>query len=184
MELIIGGAIVLALLVYVGVTYNRLVARRNQAQEAWSSIDVQLHRRADLVPGLVATVQGYKIHEQQVLTEISEARARMLAAQRPTESGRADDHLEGALGQLFAVAEAYPDLKANESFLALQRELSTLEEDISFARRYYNAVTEQLNTAIQRFPTLLIAGPLGFRPGEYFKAGERERAVPSTDPSR
>jgi LemA protein len=179
MGFIIVGAVAAAVVLYIIVTYNRLVGRRNQVQEAWSGIDVQLKRRAELVPNLVSTVQGYQIHERQVLTEVTEARSRMIAAQRPDESGRADDRLEGALTRLFAVAESYPDLKANENFLSLQRELVTLEEDISFARRYYNALTERLNTAIQRFPVVLFAGLLGFERREYFKADAQAREVPT-----
>ncbi|HVM00634.1 MAG TPA: LemA family protein [Egibacteraceae bacterium] len=162
--------LVAAVLVWLAAVYNRLVATRNKVEEAWSGIDVQLTRRADLVPQLVETVKGYQLHEQQVLASVTDARTRAVQAEGPRASGRADDLLEGALQRLFAVAEAYPDLKASESFLSLQRDLVTLEEDISFARRYYNALVERLNTAIQRFPTMLVAGPLGFRPAEYFKA--------------
>lgn len=181
MGLWIAGVAGVLLLVWLATTYNRLVARRNKTREAWAGIDVQLTRRADLVPQLVETVKGYQLHEQQVLTSITQARTRVVEARGPDESGRADDALEGALQQLFAVAEAYPDLKASDNFLALQLELVTLEEDISFARRYYNALVEQLNTAIQRFPTLLVAGPLGFRTAEYFKADGSARQAPTTE---
>lgn len=181
MEVWIIGGVVLLVVVWLVATYNRLVAARNKTREAWSGIDVQLTRRADLVPQLVETVKGYRLHEQQVLTSVTEARTRIVNAQGPGESGRADDALEGALQQLFAVAEAYPDLKASDNFLALQRDLVTLEEDISFARRYYNALVEKLNTAIQRFPTLLVAGPLGFRTAEYFKADGDARSAPTTE---
>ncbi|MEX0659547.1 MAG: LemA family protein [Egibacteraceae bacterium] len=177
-----GVAVVAVLaLVWLGITYNRLVAARNKTEEAWAGIDVQLTRRADLVPQLVETVQGYQVHEQQLLTSVAEARTRIVEAHGPQESGQADDVLEGALQQLFAVAEAYPDLKASDNFLALQRDLVTLEEDISFARRYYNALVEQLNTAVQRFPTLLVAGPLGFGAAEYFKAEGEARQAPTTE---
>jgi len=177
--IVVGG--IAASLVWLAVTYNRLVAGRNKTQEAWSGIDVQLTRRADLVPQLVETVKGYQLHERQVLAAVTEARSRVVAAQGPRESGSADDALEGALQQLFAVAEAYPDLKASDNFLALQRDLVTLEEDISFARRYYNALVERLNTAIQRFPTLLVAGPLGFRTAEYFKADADAGQAPTAE---
>jgi LemA protein len=170
--------LVVLLVVLVAVLYNHLVGRRNKAVEAWSGIDVQLTRRADLVPRLVETVKGYQLHERQLLETVTQARSRILAATGPRESGDADDALEGALQQLFAVAEAYPDLKASDNFLALQQQLSTLEEDISFARRYYNAVTEDFNTAVQSFPTLVIAGPLGFAPREFFKADSADRAAP------
>jgi LemA protein len=167
------------LLLWLGLTYNRLVAHRNRARQAWSGIDVQLTRRADLVPRLVETVQGYKLHERELLSEVTAARTNLIESNGPREAGAADDRLEGALQHLFAVAEAYPDLKASELFLTLQRELSTLEEDISFARRYHNAVTERFNTAQQRFPALLVAGVLGFSPREYFKAEEADRVAPS-----
>lgn len=181
MEVWIIVGLVVAVALWLALTYNRLVANRNKVAEAWSGIDVQLSRRADLVPQLVETVKGYQLHEQQVLTSVAEARTRMVSAQGPRDSGVADTMLEGALQQLFAVAEDYPDLKASDNFLALQRDLVTLEEDISFARRYYNALVERLNTAIQRFPTLLVAGPLGFRPAEYFKAEEDARDAPVTE---
>jgi LemA protein len=157
------------------------VKRRNEVQEGWAGIDVQLQRRADLVPNLVETVKGYAAHEEGVLTEVTAARAGLMKAQGPAEAGAADNMLEQALGKLFAVAEAYPDLKASENFQSLQSELSKLEEEISFARRYYNALVEKLNTAIQTFPNVLIAGPLGFKPAEFFKAGEAARTVPSVD---
>jgi LemA protein len=171
-----GGALVVV--VFLVATYNRLVGRRNKVQEAWSGIDVQLQRRADLVPMLVDTVKGYQVHEQDLLRDVTEARAAMVAAQGPGAAGRADDALESVLGRLFAVVEGYPDLKASENFLALQRELAELEEEISFARRYFNALVQELNTDIQRFPTVLVARPLGFQPAEYFKAGPDAAAVP------
>lgn len=181
---IVAGGLVVVLLGWVVVTYNRLVGLRNRLQEAWSGIDVQLQRRADLVPNLVETVQGYQVHEATTLQEVTEARAAIVAAEGPRESGQADDRLEGALRSLFAVAEDYPELRASDNFLALQRELTSLEEEIAFARRYYNALVEDLNTAVQRFPALLIAGPLGFTTAEFFKAWPEDRAVPSADLSR
>jgi LemA protein len=172
------GVAVMALL-WLAVTYNRLVAHRNKVAEAWSGIDVQLTRRAELVPNLVETVRGYRVHEQDVLTSVTEARAAVVAAEGARASGVADDRLEQALGRLYVVAEAYPDLRASELFGRLQSELTTLEEDISFARRYHNAVVERLNTAIQRIPTVLVARPLGFTAAEFFKADAAHRAVPS-----
>lgn len=160
-------------------TYNRLVRLRNKAQEAWSGIDVQLQRRADLVPNLVDTVRAYAAHEEGVLTDVTEARSRIVAASGPREAGAADEQLEGALGRLFAVAEGYPELRASENYLELQRDLVALEEEISFARRYYNATVEDLSTAIQSFPTVLVARPLGFREREYFKAGPGADEVPT-----
>jgi LemA protein len=175
---VVGGVLVLALLVWVAVTYNGLVRLRNRTEDAWSGIDVQLQRRADLVPQLVTTVQGYAAHEEGVLTGVTEARARILSAAGPAVAGAADDALESALGSLFAVAEGYPELRASENYLALQRELAVLEEEISFARRYHNATVEQLNTRIETFPSLLVAQPFGFRRREYFKADAADRVVP------
>ena len=179
--ILIAVAVVVVLAIWAALTYNRLVRRRNEVQEGWAGIDVQLQRRADVVPNLVQTVKGYAAHEEGVLTEVTEARAGLVRAQGPAQSGAADNVLEQALGRLFAVAESYPDLKASENFQALQGELAILEEDIAFARRYYNAVVEKLNTAIQTFPSVLIAGPLGFRPAEFFNAGEAARTVPAVD---
>ena len=179
---VIAGIVIVVLLVLVAVwaivVYNRLVRLRNKAEEAWSGIDVQLQRRADVVPNLVETVRGYAGHERETLERVVEARNAVAGASGPRAAGQADDQLEGALRQLFAVAEAYPDLKASTNFLELQRELARLEEDISFARRYHNAVVENLNTGIQSFPAVLIARPLGFREREYFKAEAGDRAVP------
>lgn len=174
-------AVVVVLLVWVVLTYNRLVRLRNKTEEAWSGIDVQLQRRADLVPNLVETVRGYAGHERQALEEVTQARNAVLQASGPRAAGEADERLEGALRQLFAVAEAYPDLKASTNFLQLQRDLAALEEEISFSRRYYNAVVEDLNTGIQTFPSVLVARPLGFSEREYFKAGPDDRAVPAVD---
>ena len=178
---IIIGVAAAALLAWLIVTYNRLVGMRNRVREAWSGIDVQLSRRAELVPNLVETVKAYKVHERDTLEAVTQARTRIVEAPGPAEAGRADDALEGALQRLFAVAEAYPDLKASNNFLALQEELSTLEEDISFARRYYNAVVEKLNTAIQRIPAVFVAGPMGFEAAEYFKAEGAARVAPSAE---
>lgn len=178
---VVGIALVLAVAVWVVVAYNRLVRVRNKCEEAWSGIDVQLQRRADLVPNLVETVKGYAGHEREALEAVVQARNAVADASGPRAAGQADDALEGALRQLFAVAEAYPDLKASTNFLALQRELAALEEEISFSRRYYNAVVEDLNTSIQTFPTMLVARPFGFSEREYFKAQEGARAVPNVE---
>jgi LemA protein len=163
-------AMVAVLLVALVVVYNRLVRQRNLVADGWAGIDVQLTRRADLVPNLVEVVKGYRLHEQQVLEEVTQARARVQRASGPAASGQADEQLEGSLHTLFAVAEAYPELKANENFLALQTELAKLEEDISFARDYYNALVRRYNTTQQVFPVVLVAGTLGFRQAEYFRA--------------
>ena len=179
--IVVAVVVVVVLGLWAVMTYNRLVRRRNEVQEAWAGIDVQLQRRADLVPNLVETVKGYASHEQGVFEEVTRARAGLMNAGGPAEAGVADNLLQQALGKLFAVAEAYPDLKASDNFQSLQSELSGLEEEISFARRYYNALVEKLNTSIQTFPTLVLAGPFGFKPAEFFKAGEAARTVPTVD---
>ena len=186
--MVLAVALIVLLLVvggWVASAYNRLVRLRNRNEEAWAGIDVQLQRRADLVPTLVETVRGYQIHEREVLEEVTEARTRLARAGGPREAGEADERLESALGRrvdrLVAVAEDYPELKASENFLRLQQELVQLEEDISFARRFYNATTEQLNTAIQSIPTMFVARPFGFDEAEYFKASAEDREVPEVD---
>lgn len=175
------GGLLLAIAIWVVAVYNRLVGLRNRREEAWAGIDVQLQRRADLVPNLVETVEGYASHEAGVFVEVTEARSRLAEARGPAESGRADEQLSGALRSLFAVAESYPELRASGNFLALQRELATVEEEIAFSRRYYNAVVEDLNTAIQTFPAVLVARPLGFTEAEYFQAGAGAETVPGVD---
>lgn len=173
--------VVVVVLLWAAAAYNQLVGRRNKVREAWSGIDVQLTRRADLVPNLVETVRGYQIHEQGVLEEVTRARAGLMGARGPEEAAQADNMLEQALGRLFAVAEAYPALKANENFLELQRELSTIEQDVAFARRFYNALVQELNTAIQRVPTVLVARAFGFREEEFFAADAADREPPRVD---
>ena len=168
--------VVLVLLAAVGVyLFNRIVRLRNEVDTGWSNIDVQLKRRNDLIPNLVETVKGYAAHERGVFEEVTNARSAVARAQSPAEAGAADSQLGQALGRLFAVAEAYPDLKASQNFLELQGELTDTEDKIAAARRYYNATVLAYNTAIQTFPSLLLAGPLGFRAREFFDAPEGER---------
>lgn len=181
MGLWIGLGVVVLVLLWAAGAYNRLVGLRNKVREAWSGIDVQLTRRADLVPNLVETVRGYQIHEREVLEQVTAARAGLVGARGPREAAQAEGMLEQALGRLFAVAEAYPDLKANTNFLELQRELSKLEEEIAFSRRFYNALVQELNTAIQRVPTVVIARLTGFREEEFFQADEADREPPRVD---
>lgn len=181
MGLWIALGVVVVVLLWAVIAYNRLVSLRNRVREAWSGIDVQLTRRADLIPNLVETVRGYRIHEQEVLENVTAARAGLMAAKGPEASARAENILEQALGRLFAVAEAYPDLKANENFLALQQELSTLEEEVAFSRRFYNALVQELNTAIQQVPTVIVARSFGFTEEEFFQADDAARAVPRVD---
>ena len=159
--------------------YNRLVRLRNGGESAWSDIDVQLKRRWELIPNLVETVKGYAQHEQSTFQQVTAARSQAMQAKTPAEHAAAEGNLQGALKSLFAVAEAYPELRANENFLGLQRELSGLEEAIQNARRYYNAVVRDLNTAIESFPGNLLAGPFGFTKREYFELDSAaERTAP------
>ena len=173
---IVVGAVVLVLLLLVW-GYNRLVRLRQEVNTGWANIDVQLQRRTDLIPNLVETVRTYAAHERGVFDEVTRARSSLQQAGSPAAAAIADAGLTAALGRLFAVAEAYPDLKASQNFLELQEQLEDTEDKISAARRYYNATVMRFNTATQTFPWLLIAGPFGFRSREFFSA-EGDTAVP------
>ncbi len=177
-------AIVVALLAWLVTAYNRLVTLRNKAEEGWSGIDVQLRRRADLVPNLVETVKGYAVHEEGLFTRIARARAAVAGASTPQDADTANQQLGGALKSLFAVAEDYPDLKASTNFLELQRQLADVEEELAFARRYYNATVEDLNTMTETFPSNLVANGFGFERRAYFDPGEDAVAVPRVDLDR
>ena len=170
---VVGVAVLL--LLYVIVTYNALVRLRNRIENAWAQIDVQLRRRYDLIPNLVETVKGYAAHEKGTFEAVTQARANAINAQGPVEQARAENMVTGALKPLFAVSEAYPDLKANENFLALQEELSGTEGRISYARQYYNDAVLRLNTKIQSFPSNILAGMFGFKEHEYFEADDTSR---------
>jgi LemA protein len=173
-------AALVALAALVVSLYNRLVRLRNASENAWSDIDVQLKRRYELIPNLVETVKGYARHEQGTFTQVTEARTRAMAASAPGEKAAAEGDLTRVLKSLFAVAEAYPELRANENFLALQGELSKVEEVIQSARRYYNAVVRDLNTACETFPSNLVASTFGFSKREYFELdAEAERSAPT-----
>ena len=154
-------AVVLVLVLAVSI-YNRLVRLRALVKEAFSGITVQLRRRADLIPNLVETVQGYATHEREVFEEVTQARAETVKAGSVEATAQADAHMTGILGRLFAVAEAYPELKANTNFLQLQDQLANIEGELQSARRYYNATVRDLNSTIQSFPPVLIARPMGF----------------------
>jgi LemA protein len=167
---------VLALLLIFA--FNRLVRLRNETEAGWSNIDVQLKRRNDLIPNLVESVKGYASHERGLFDEITQARAAVSGAGGPAQAAAASDQLSGAMGRLFAVAENYPQLRASENFQQLQGELTDTEDKIAAARRYYNSVVQNYNTAIQSFPALLYAGLLGFRRREFFAAQDAERATP------
>ncbi len=166
-----------ALVVWVIFAYNRFVAMVMRAKEAWADIDVQLKRRYDLIPNLVETVKGYMTHERETLESVTAARVAAMDAGGVEAKGKAENMLTDALKSLFAVAEAYPDLKANTNFLELQRELSDTENKIQASRRFYNTVVRDLNTAIESFPGNLIADFFRFEPREFFELGEGEQAA-------
>jgi LemA protein len=177
---IVLGVVALLVLSFV-VGYNRLVRLRNEVGTGWANIDVQLKRRADLIPNLVETVKGYAAHERGVFDSVTEARTSLLRAGSPGAAAEANEQLTGALGRLFAVAEAYPDLKASQNFLRLQDELTDTEDKVAAARRYYNATVMRFNTKLQSFPGVLYAGALGFHAREFFSADEGDHAVPQVD---
>jgi len=173
------GLLVLAALAAVGL-YNRLVGLRNASESAWSDVDVQLKRRWDLVPNLVETVKGYARHEEGTFTKVTEMRSRAMAESDPTAKADAENGLTRALRSLFAVAEAYPELRASENFRALQADLGAIEEAIQNARRYYNAVVRDLNTSCETFPSVLVANAFGFTKRDYFELDEEaERTAPA-----
>jgi LemA protein len=169
--------IVVILLVWAIATYNRLVRLRNQVESSWAQIDVQLKRRHSLIPNLVETVKGYAAHERGTLEAVINARnmAVQVGSAGPAQQGEAEGVLTQALGRLFALAEAYPNLKANENFIALQNELGNTENKIAYARQFYNSAIQTLNNAAQSFPTNLIAGMAGVHPRPYFEAVGPER---------
>ncbi len=165
--------VILGIIVLIGLflvlIYNGMVKARNKVDEAWSGIDVQLKRRHDLIPNLVETVKGYATHEREVFENVSAARSAAISAKGPAQAGQAEGALTRALGGLFAVAEAYPQLRAAESFTELQRELANTEDQIAGSRRIYNGNVQSYNTKIQVFPNSLLAGPFGFTRREFFE---------------
>ncbi|MDQ1197753.1 LemA family protein [Agrobacterium sp. SORGH_AS 787] len=176
----------LAAIVLIGLyavfTYNSLVKARQMKEEAWSGIDVQLKRRADLIPNLIETVKGYAAHEKSTFEEVVSLRNQAQAVPAGDVEGRAkaEGLLGQAVGKLFALAEAYPDLKANQNFVELQRSLETLESEIQMSRRYYNGAARELNVKVESFPSNLIAGQFGFSKAPYFEiTNEADRAVPT-----
>lgn len=160
---------------FVLFLYNSLVRLRIRVKEAWSGIDVQLKRRADLIPNLIETVKGYAKHEKSVFENVTKARAAMLSAQGPHEKAQADNMLSSTLKSLFAIAEAYPALQASVNFKQLQDELSDTESKIAYSRQFYNANVRDYNTKIATFPNILLAGMFGFKEEEFFEAEEGER---------
>ncbi len=172
--LIIAGVLVL----WFVITYNRFVTLRNRMKEAWADIDVQLKRRYDLIPNLVAIVKGYAAHESGVFERVTEARTRAIGAQTLKEKGEAENILSSTLKSLFAVSENYPDLKASANFLELQRELTDTEDKIQAARRFYNSNVLELNNKVQSFPANMIANMFNFKQGEFFELQEAAAKEP------
>ena len=168
---IVLGIVVLLLLIFGG-TYNRLVALRNRIDNAWSQIGVQLKRRYDLIPNLVNTVKGYAAHEKEIFEKVAEARNAAISAKSVPDQAQAENQITGALRQLFAVVENYPDLKANQNFLALQEELTATEGRIAFARQFYNDTVLAYNNKVQQFPSRIVAGMFNFTPREFFQVEE------------
>ena len=165
--------IIVALLVWIVAIYNRLVALRQRTSQAFADVDVQLKQRHDLIPTLGETVKGYAAHERGTLEEVVRARNAAMTAQGPAAQAAAENMLSGALRQLFALSESYPDLKANANFQQLQSELSDVENKIAAARRFFNNSVQEYNSAVQQFPAVLFAGSMGFGPKEFFDLGEQ-----------
>lgn len=172
--------IVIALLVVFFIAiYNKLVRLKNLVEEGWSGIEVQLKRRANLIPNLIETVRGYMGHERELLTKITDLRAQSMSARQVGEKGRLEGLLSRSLANVFAVAEGYPDLKANQNFLDLQNQLSDIEEQIQLARRYYNGTVRNMNIKVESFPSNMVAGMFNFTKAEFFEIeDEADRAVP------
>jgi LemA protein len=170
-------AVVGAIVLFAIVIFNRLVRQRNLVREGWSGIDVQLRRRTDLVPNLVKTVQAYAAHERGLFEDVTRNRASSIAASDIGGQAAAERALSGALGRLMAVAEAYPQLKADKNFLDLQAQLSEVEDNIQMARRYYNGTVRNLNISIQSFPEVILARALGFKEEPFFELGDRSEAA-------
>ncbi len=164
--------LVALVLFFLVVLYNRLVRQRNACQNAWAQVDVQLRRRHDLIPNLVETVKGYAAHERGTFDEVTQARTAAQKAQGPAEQGQAENILSQALGKLFAVAEAYPQLRATENFQQLQAQLTETEDKIQVSRQVYNDTVLSYNNAIQTVPTNMVAGAFGFKPREFFEVGD------------
>lgn len=175
--------VVALVVIFIIAIYNGLVSKRQTVNESFSGIDVQLKLRRELVPNLVETVKGYAAHEKSTLDAVIAARNAAAAAQGPAQMGAAEGALSGALGKMFALAEAYPDLKASTNFVQLQTELSSIEDKVAAARRFYNSSVNEYNTAIQQFPAAMFAGGFGFTSREMFDVGEAERAQINVAPT-
>jgi len=176
--IIIVGAIVLVLVCYIISVYNKLVNGRNKVDNQWSQIDIQLKRRNDLIPNLVETVKGYAKHEEGTLTGVIEARNKAINATTVNEKIAANNELTGALTKLFALSEAYPELKANTNFMSLQEELTETEDKITYARQFYNDAAMTFNNLIEMFPSNIVASMFGFKKYDFFKIDEKEKETP------
>ncbi len=170
-------AIAALIIVWLVAAYNRFVTLSQRVKEAWADIDVQLKRRYDLIPNLVETVKGYAAHESGTLEKVTEMRTAAMQATAPADKAKAENMLSGALKSLFAVSENYPNLKANENFLALQTELSDTENRLQAARRFYNGVVMDLNTKLQSFPSNVVGNTFGFKPSDFFQLGDADAAA-------
>jgi LemA protein len=177
--LIVLAAVAAVLLLFLVLTFNRLVRLRNEAKTGWANIDVQLRRRSDLVPNLVEAVKGYAAHERETFDSVTQARAAAQQASGPAAAAQADTVLGGALNRLLAVSEAYPQLRASENFLALQQELADIEDKLAAARRYYNQTVYRYNTVLQSFPAVIVARALGFQQREFFETEADARDAPA-----
>ncbi len=173
--------VVLVLVLIVIWIYNRLIQLKNRVQNAWHQIEVQLQRRHDLIPNLVETVKGYASHEKETFERVVAARNKAMSANTPGEMGKAEGELTQALGRLFALAESYPELKANENFIRLQEELTSTENKVAYARQAYNDTVMMYNQTIQMFPYNLLAGAMNLKPAEYYEAEEEAQNLPKVE---
>ena len=177
MTLYIVLAIIAVIVIWLVAIYNSFVTLTMRVKEAWSDIDVQLKRRYDLIPNLVETVKGYAAHEAGTLEKVTEMRTRAMNATAPADKAEAENMLSGALKSLFAVSESYPNLKANENFVELQKQLADTEDKLQAARRFYNSVVQDLNTKLQSFPSNIVGNSFGFKPSDFFQLGSDEQAA-------
>jgi LemA protein len=183
MELLIVFGVIVLIGLFIMMVYNRLVALRQTTRQAWGDIDVQLKQRHDLVPNLVETVKGYASHEKETLESVVKARQQAVDASSVKDLAAAENVLSGALRQLFALSESYPDLKANQNFLSLQNELADLENKIAAARRFFNNAVSEYNTAREQFPAVILANSFGFNEADFFEVAANERAAVNAGPS-
>jgi LemA protein len=179
--LFIAGGLVAAILVYVWSLYNGFITMKKQIEEAWSQIDIQLKRRIDLIPNLVSSVKGYAKHEKSVFENVTKARSALLKADSPQEKVKANDALSGTLKSLFAVAESYPQLRANENFLHLQKELSDTEDKVTYARQFYTSTVMDYNVKVSVFPNSIIANAFSFKEQPFISASDAERKAVKVD---